>query len=214
MTATALILVSGCATERTTRPKATAEALPTEFDRAVGKPPTPKTLNALARILATQGRDDECMYTLRKIITEHPEYLPAYSDLAEAYLRGDETDKAIDVISVALAKAPKDPILNNNLGMCFFLKGEHGQAVECFERAIAAAPRNASYQANRAAALALAGQESEAREAYDKILSPADAQANLEILAKARQRASATPAGAESNAQQVTQEAAPEPSVH
>jgi len=102
-----------------------------DFQTANGRPPTAKTLCAMADILATQGRDSECEYVLRRVLREHPEYLPAYNSLAELQMRQGLTREAIETLGTALGLHPGEPTILNNLGMCRIVRGEYEDAWIC-----------------------------------------------------------------------------------
>ncbi|HEV2294158.1 MAG TPA: tetratricopeptide repeat protein [Tepidisphaeraceae bacterium] len=158
------------------------------FAAGANKAPSQDTLYALARILATQGRDAECEYVLTRILQAHPEYLPAYADLGELYLRGNRLEDATTILSDGLSRAPQDPVLLNNMGMCSFLEAEYERALEAFTAAAAAAPRDPAYRANRAAALGMLGRDKEARSVYQSVLdSPEDVAHNIAVLRAARE---------------------------
>ena len=67
-----------------------------EFQKQTDRPPTSKTLFAMANILAVQGRDQECEFLLKRIIQENPRCLPAYNSLAELQMRQGKINAAID----------------------------------------------------------------------------------------------------------------------
>jgi len=185
------LLCSGCVSESKKRAEApiVPEAPPSEFDTAANRPPNAKTLYSLSRILAAQGREPECMHVLSRIIDQYPEFLPAYNDLAEAHLRAEDTDSAMAVLTEGLMQAPHDPVLNNNMGMCWLIEGDYAQALDHFKKAEALAPKNPIYLANTAVALGMLGRVDEARENYDRVVTPADAARNMSILARARAHA-------------------------
>lgn len=151
---------------------------------------------ALSNILAGQGRDAECEYVLKRILEQDPRYLPAYSDLAELYLRANRAGDAADVIASGLQHAPGDPVLLNNNGMCQFLLGNYAGAAESFAAAVAAAPNDPSLRANHAAALGMLGREDDARQIYQQIMDPRDVRHNMSVLRNAEKQLAAgmTPA--------------------
>ena len=84
------------------------------FDDAAGRAPSAATLYSMARLLAGQGHDHQAALILVRITAEHPKFLPAYCDLAEAQLRHRQYDKAAETLRVGLTVAPNDPVLLNN----------------------------------------------------------------------------------------------------
>jgi tetratricopeptide (TPR) repeat protein len=148
-----------------------------EFEAGASRPPAPKTLYAMARILGLQGKDAECEYMLVRIIREHPDFLPAYCHLAELQLRQRRSDEAVATLRAAWRISPSDPVILNNLGMCLLLKAEYKDALDLFSQAAAAMPQDARYRANMATALGMIGR-------YEESL--AEAHFNLAVLCEAR----------------------------
>jgi Flp pilus assembly protein TadD len=160
--------------------------LESDFQKHRNRPPTAKTLYAMADILATQGRESDSESILRRIVQEHPEFLPAYNDLAELQMRQARTKQAIATLDKGLRIYANDPVLLNNLGMCHLLQTEYEKAVELFTRAAAVIPQSARYRSNLAVALALAGREEESLSLFRQVLSRDQADHNLNILRQAR----------------------------
>ncbi|MEX0746058.1 MAG: tetratricopeptide repeat protein [Phycisphaeraceae bacterium] len=156
------------------------------FDQGIDQSPTPRTLYLMARILATQGRDQQSEYVLTRLIDEHPNYLPAYGDLAELMMRQGRFDEAVETLWSALAIAPDDPVILNNLGMSHLLREEPGDALELFEQASAQAPSDGRYRANVATAMAAMGEYDQALEVYEQVLATAEAHYNLGVMSESR----------------------------
>lgn len=139
---------------------------------------------AIAEILATQGRDPECRYVLKRIIQQDPSFLPAYNSLAELQMRAGHTNTAIQILDDGLRINPRDTVLLNNMGMCWIARRDNEAALEMFTRAAGAAPENLRYRANMAVVLGLMGREEESLSLFSKAL-PADlANQNLAVLQK------------------------------
>jgi Flp pilus assembly protein TadD len=186
--AVAAITLPGCSAQPSIRYSADS-SYDEEFDRAAGRPPTPRTLYALASILAGKGQDAQAEYVLRRLIESHPQFLPAYNDLAALCLRSDRFEEARTVLEAGLTRGPDDPVLINNLGMCHLLTRDYTAALEQFERAVERSPRNSRYLANRALAVGLMGDEARALELYRAFLTPTEAEHNLAIIARANDQA-------------------------
>ncbi len=157
-----------------------------QFEQAADTPPTPTTIYAMSRLLAGQGHEAQAQALLERVLTENPEFLPAYVDLAESQLRQRRYDDAAATLQAGLTIAPEDAVLLNNLGMTLLLKGRTEDALAKFSQAAAAAPRNARYRTNMATALALLGRYDEARSLYEQVLTKEDALHNLAVLSQAR----------------------------
>jgi Flp pilus assembly protein TadD len=163
--------------------------LPTLSDR----PPTAKTLYAVADILAKQGRDSECSSVLRRIIQEYPQFLPAYNSLAQLQMRQGRPEEAMQTICAGLRLRPKEPVLSNNLGVCWLTLREYEKALDAFAGAVEAVPKNARYRANMAVALGLWGRYDESMSLYRQVLTEEEANHNVDILREARMNAQAKP---------------------
>lgn len=155
-------------------------------DYGVGgdRAPTVRTLHSMARVLAAQGRDGQCEIVLNKLISEHPDFMPAYVELAELLMRTDRNYDAVTVLSAAAAENPNDAVVRNDLGMALLLGGDAAGALEHFTAASELVPNDARSKANRAASLGLMGSYDESLEAYLDIVPPADAHFNLAVLAE------------------------------
>lgn len=156
------------------------------FAAGANRPPTAKTLYAMARLFAQQGRDSECERVLRRIIAEHAGLMPAYCDLAELQMRQRRVDDAIQVLTAGLAVSPKDPVLSNNLGMCWVIKGDYERALAMFTEAASAMPYNARYRSNMALALGMMGRYEASLALFEQVVPSAQAHYNLAVVCEAR----------------------------
>jgi Flp pilus assembly protein TadD len=150
------------------------------------RPPTLKTRYAMARLLVAQGRDDECETVLQQILTESPDFMPAYCYLAELQMRQQRMDDAVHTLSAGLQVDPHSAILLNNLGFCHVMKNDFAKALDFFTEAAAAMPQNARYRANMALALGMLGRYDESLALAKQILTPAEAHHNLSVICAAR----------------------------
>ncbi len=195
------LLVSGCSPSRQPslgQGKAKPGDVQADSASRPDLPPSAKTLYSMAGILATQGKDSECEFVLRRCITEYPRFTPAYNRLAELQMRQGRVHEAIDMLSSALAVRPRDPVLSNNLGMCHLLREEYAKALDCFTEAAGRVPESKKYRANMATSLGLMGRHAESLALFQQILPSDQAKQNAEILRKAhdKQAGSAASAGA------------------
>ena len=150
------------------------------------RPPTPKTRYAMARILIAKGSESEADLMLRWIIQKHPHFMPAYVELAEMHMRHRRVQPAVNVLNAGLAFSPRDPVLLNDIGMCWMVKGDYARALTMFKQAAAAMPANARYRGNMALALGMMGRYEESLALYEQLLTPADAHDNLAVICEAR----------------------------
>ena len=163
-----------------------------EFQRQANRPPSAKTLYAMAEILAAQGKDSQSEFVLRRIIREHPQFTLAYNSLAELQVRQRRLNEAIETISCGLRVHSRDPILLNNLGMCWIIRREYEKALKMFTMAAGVLPENVRYRANMAVALGLMGRDEESLSLFKQVLPEDQANHNVDVLREARKSASST----------------------
>lgn len=156
------------------------------FAMGSNRPPTAETLYAMANILAVQGRESVYEFMLKRIIDENPRFLPAYCDLAELQMRQNRIDEAMETLSKGQGVSKEDPILINNSGMCWLVKGKVDRALTLFTQATALAPENARYRANMAVALGLLGRYDECLNLYQQVVPAWDAHYNVAVLCEGR----------------------------
>jgi Flp pilus assembly protein TadD len=144
----------------------------------------------MADILATQGKDVECEFVLRRCISQYPLFTPAYNSLAELHMRQGRVHEAIAVLVKALEIRPRDPVLLNNLGMCLLVRQEYAKALIHFTEATGIVPESQKYRANMATCLGLLGRQKESLALLQQVLPDDVARRNADILTKAYERRS------------------------
>jgi Flp pilus assembly protein TadD len=150
------------------------------------RPATPHTLLAAARILAAKGKDRDAEFVLGRIVREYPAFVPAYVELSELYLRKRRVDQAVSILCQGTKTMPNDPVLRNNLGMCWLLKNSYQRAFSEFQAAAGCDPDDARYRANMALALGMMGRYDEALALYRQVVTEMEAHENLAIIGEAR----------------------------
>jgi serine/threonine-protein kinase len=143
----------------------------------------------MAQILATQGKEAECEFVLRRCVQDYPQFTPAYNSLAELQMRQGRVHEAVETLSTALKIRARDPVLLNNLGMCLLLRKEYEPALARFTDAAGLVPENGKYRANMATALGLLGRQEESQALLEQILPRDKAKHNAEVLHKAHDNA-------------------------
>jgi len=182
----AALCAPGCARDRDVPDWLKAKQPQDDFDRATGRPPTPKTLFAMGKLLASQGRDTEAAAMFIEVVRQQPRLIPAYYELADVHMRHNNLSRAAAVLSAGLQVAPHDPVLLNNLGMCRLFQKDYPAALANFTKAAAAAPGDGRYRANIALALGLMGRYEECLAVYGQLLNPAEAHYNLAVICDIR----------------------------
>ena len=153
-----------------------------EFQNQTDRPPTSKTLFAIANILAAQGRDQEREFLLKRIIQENPGCLPAYNSLAELQMRQGRINAAIDTIEDGFSIDSDDPALLNNMGVCCIVRGDYEKALGLFTQAAGIEPENARYRSNMAVVLGLLARYEESLSLFRQVLPEDQANHNLSVL--------------------------------
>jgi Flp pilus assembly protein TadD len=181
-----LLFLQGCT--NSARPES-MDTLATQKDDAdfasgANRPPTAKTLFAMADIMVMQEKDEEARLMLRRLIKEYPLFMPAYNSLAELEMRQHRIKEAIQTISSGLLVNHRDPVLLNNLGMCRIVSHDYKEALEMFTQAAGVMPENTRYRANMAMTLGLMGRYEESLFLFEQILPEEQVKNNLNVLRK------------------------------
>lgn len=192
--ASGLVTVAGCATSNSPHAPGSGQAgwkTNPQDDEAVETPvpdPNVKTLYAMTRILTVQGKEEQSEVILQRLINEYPNFVPAYSDLAELYMSIGRMDEAMELLDTGLRFSPADPVLLNNTGICHLMMGNHAAALVNFSKAVERMPREPQYRGNMAVALALQGRYEESLDAYRHIVTEAEAMENIHDIRTAQGR--------------------------
>ncbi len=182
-----LVFTTGCVTA----PRAGTTGLldaggDTAFDIAGERSPNMNSLHSMARLCLAQGRDREAENVLHNLLEQQPEFLPAYEELAQIYLRAGMLDSAVAILNLGITVNARDPVLYNDLGMCQLLQQDYLAALDSFTKAAGLSPTDARCRANMAVTLGLLGRTDESLSLYLQLLPPADAHWNVAVLCDAR----------------------------
>ena len=181
-----LVLMTGCQLPRpggsTMGSSRATNQPPMEDPFDPDRPPTAKTMYVMADILSAQGKDGEAEQLYKRILSQHPDFLPACNDLAALQMRQRRIPEATRTLESGLKHNPADPVLLNNMGMCFLIRKDYQRALSYFTDAAAVVPENTRYRSNMATALALLGRREEALSLYRQILPEQEAMENIRIL--------------------------------
>lgn len=156
------------------------------FGGGADRPPTPRTLHMMAKLINENGRFDQAEFVLSRVISDTPEYLPAYVELADLYIEQGRFGDAIATLQNAHTIAPNDPVLANNLGVLLLRESEFKAASSAFMAAVAEDPAEARYHANLAVSFAMQGEYHQAYSAWAAVLPPEEVFWNIGVVAEAR----------------------------
>jgi len=140
------------------------------------------------RSLMRQGRIDAAIAELARVAEDNPHGVATWVDLAQAYLRKPDFDRARSALEQARALAPDSAPIYLQLGMLESRRGRADAAVELLQTAVSKDPRSEIATVELAAVLARQGQHARAREAAERALRindrSADAMTVLGTLAR------------------------------
>lgn len=159
-----------------------------EFQLHPNEKPTPKTMFVMAKILAGQGKYAQSEALLKQLVQEFPKFTPAYIKLADLQMAQRRVPETIRTIDAGLKLEPRNDILINNLGMCYFVIGDYPRALAGFTQAAGINPENTRYRSNLALVLGVMGRQEESASLYEQVLSPQDAKHNVQVLIQAREK--------------------------
>lgn len=174
-----LLMLYGCA------PSTTSKANPSATEEDVfapDRPPTAQTLYFMADLHLKQGHPLQAEQVYRRIIHEYPDFLIAYNELSALLMSQRRIPEAMGTLRMALEVNPRDPVLLNNMGMCWLIRKNYEKALEYFTDAAGLIPENTRYRSNMATALVLLGRSDEALALYRQILPADQAEENIRIL--------------------------------
>jgi predicted Zn-dependent protease len=112
----------------------------------------------------------EAIKQYKQALEQAPQYAPAATNLACAYLAQEKYGTAQDELQNVLRTHPAYVAAYNNLGVTFLLQGDHPKAVAYLEQAISRNPRYADPYCNLALLWEAAGQTDRARTAWRRYL--------------------------------------------
>ncbi len=142
--------------------------------------------NNLGAALSHAGQDDEALEEIHRALSLMPDFVNAYVNLGNVYLRKRSFDQAIVNYQKALQLKPDYYGVYGNLGNAYFRKGDAAKALEAYNEALANDPGIVEARVNRGAIYAQRGFLQMAAEDFEKAaeLSPekADIHYNLGLL--------------------------------
>jgi len=113
----------------------------------------------------------EAIKQYKQALEQAPQYAPAATNLACAYLAQEKYGTAQDELQNVLRTSPAYVAAYNNLGVTFLLQGDHSKAIAYLEQAINRDPHYADPYCNLALLWEAAGQTDRARTAWRRYLA-------------------------------------------
>lgn len=134
---------------------------------------TTSPLSPFARIeqLRQQGRLDEAEQQCRALLAREPASVPLMNALAMLLMDRGESVESKALLLRAIAAAPWEPALHNNLGNLLYRSEDLEGAVQAYGKAVELKPDYAEALYNQGAALSLMEQHDQALSAYRKALA-------------------------------------------
>ncbi len=147
------------------------EAALSYFDRAAAADyDNPKYAYQAASLVLAQGKTEDAIARLRKIVQGEPGHVPASNDLAWFLAETDsELDLALELATRASTRQPDANTLDT-LGWVHYKRGSMDSAIETFNKALELQPDSASIRYRLGLALAKAGSDQQARAALEQAI--------------------------------------------
>jgi Flp pilus assembly protein TadD len=141
---------------------------------AASDPGNAEALACQGDALIAQGRPNEADAAYTNAIVVDPGCIPALLGLGRLRLASDPR-RAEELFRLVLARAPRNAVALNNLGIARDLQGRHAEAQAAYGQAIAADPDMRAAQVNLALSTALAGRPGDAARLLQPLASGPDA---------------------------------------
>ncbi len=94
----------------------------------------------IAMLTKAEGRNDESLAALRKIVEIDPTNVVAYSQLIDHYTETGDVEQLSSLLEGAPEDVRNDPTVHFNLGAALYNKGQAARAAQEFEKAIELKP--------------------------------------------------------------------------
>jgi tetratricopeptide (TPR) repeat protein len=104
-------------------------------------PEDPVSMNNLAFLLADTGENlDEALKLARQVVNKSPKQADFVDTLAYVYLRRDQNDEAMQLLSDLVHRYPNNPIFAYHMGLTWYQKGDRMRAKAELTRALKQSP--------------------------------------------------------------------------
>ena len=143
---------------------------------------------AAAQELEKNGREIDAIAQYEKAREHNPRLTQVSRRLAVLYDRQCDFQRALTEYRQALALAPHDADLLNDLGYCHYQRGDYVEAERWLRQATERNPKHQRAWVNLGLTLAWQGRYPESYDAFAKVVTPAQARANIGIVQAQQQR--------------------------
>lgn len=125
----------------------------------------------LAMALSDQGKLEEAVELLGRLLAEHPSHAHGWVALGVVQARMDRDEEAVESLTMAVSLNPDDGHVRKNLGAILSRCGSIDEAIVHLRAAARLLPSDPQCWFNLAATLEEAGKTEDADEAYVKVLA-------------------------------------------
>jgi serine/threonine-protein kinase len=130
-----------------------------------------EVLMSLAVMYGGQGRSDQAIVELQRVMTLQPQSDNPHRVLSEVYVDRSQWDKAIGAANEAVKLRPSYWRNHRQLGYAYFRAGRFADAIHAWERVVQLQPDSARGYQNLGTAFQAAGRHRAAMDTYEKAIS-------------------------------------------
>jgi len=138
---------------------------------------------SLAQVYEKKNALREAEEAYENALREDPHLVPALLGLARVYQQTGRPDAALELYEQLVQRAPENPSVWNDMGLCYRNLGDLVEAERCLRRAVELDPMKDLYRNNLAYVLASLGYYRQAWEEFRRAVGPAAAHYNLALVA-------------------------------
>jgi len=147
----------------------------------------PETHLAAGKLLEQQGRPGEAIVQYRKAIAVNHEYVDAYHHLGVLLSRVGQRKQGVEMLREAVARKPKDALIQNNFGYLLMLERQWVEAEHAFQKAVKLRPQFARAHINLGMTQGRLGKFDQALANFKAVLPEEDAYYNLGLIHRGQQ---------------------------
>lgn len=157
--------------QETKDPRWTSQALAANLEALRIDPAQAEVRLSLAVMYHGQGRRDEAVEEVKRVLALQPQNDNAHRLLADIHIAHSEWDAAIAAAKDAVTHRPSYWRNHSQLGLAYFRAGRYDEAADAYQRVVELQPDSARGYQTLGTALQAAGRNDEALEKYEKAIS-------------------------------------------